>query len=166
MIEECHVEDLTPNFAEGDFFEAADAFGCGNLPRTLVALRRHFFAGGDARPVITALQNRNRLLIQLRVLLDSGEVRVGQRGLAGVAKKTAGLFFVAIDDVLTGATPVAPVPVPAAVAPVPATPAPAAPLGPARAARPGGLSLIGAAAFGAISMLVGVLVGAWISRKR
>ena len=88
---------------------------------------------------------------------------VGQRVLAGVAKKTAGLFFVAIDDVLTGAKPV---PVPAAVAPVPATAAPAAPLGPARAARPGGLSLIGAAAFGAISMLVGVLVGAWISRRR
>lgn len=80
-IEESHVEELTPNFAEGDFFEAADAFGVGDLPRTLAALRRHFFAGGDARPVITALQNRNRLLIQLRVLLDSGEVRLGPRGL-------------------------------------------------------------------------------------
>jgi DNA polymerase-3 subunit delta len=81
VIEESHVEDLTPNFAQGDFFEAADAFGCGDLPRTLAALRRHFYAGGDARPVITALQNRNRLLIQLRVLLDTGEVRVGSRGL-------------------------------------------------------------------------------------
>jgi DNA polymerase-3 subunit delta len=80
-IEESHVEELTPNFAEGDFFEAADAFGSGDLPRTLAALRRHFFAGGDARPVITALQNRNRLLIQLRVLLDAGEVRLGPRGL-------------------------------------------------------------------------------------
>jgi DNA polymerase-3 subunit delta len=81
VIEESHVEDLTPNFAQGDFFEAADAFGCGDLPRTLAALRRHFYAGGDARPVITALQNRNRLLIQLRVLLDTGEVRVGSRGV-------------------------------------------------------------------------------------
>jgi len=80
-IEESDVEDLTPNFAEGDFFEAADAFGRGDLPQTLAALRRHFFAGGDARPVITALQNRNRLLLQLRVLLDSGEVRLGPRGL-------------------------------------------------------------------------------------
>jgi hypothetical protein len=34
-----------------------------------------------------------------------------------------------------------------------------------QAARRGGLSLIGAAAFGAISMLIGVLVGARISRK-
>ncbi len=80
-IEEEHVEELTPNFAEGDFFEAAEAFGSGDLPRTLAALRRHFFAGGDARPVITALQNRNRTLIQLRVLLDAGGVRAGPRGL-------------------------------------------------------------------------------------
>jgi DNA polymerase-3 subunit delta len=80
-IEESDVEELTPNFAEGDFFEAADAFGRGDLSRTLAALRRHFFAGGDARPVITALQNRNRLLLQLRVLLDTGEVRLGARGL-------------------------------------------------------------------------------------
>lgn len=80
-IEERHVEELTPNFAEGDFFEAADAFGLGDLPRTLAALRRHFFAGGDARPVITALQNRNRLLVQIRALLDSGEVRSGPRGI-------------------------------------------------------------------------------------
>ena len=80
-IEENHVEELTPNFAEGDFFEAADAFGRSDLPGTLAALRRHFFAGGDARPVISALQNRNRLLVQLRVLLDAGAVRAGPRGL-------------------------------------------------------------------------------------
>jgi hypothetical protein len=37
---------------------------------------------------------------------------------------------------------------------------------PSRGARPGGASLIGAAAFGAVSMLVGVLVGAGIARRR
>ena len=81
VIEESHVEELTPNFAEGDFFEAAEAFSHGDLPRTLAALHRHFFSGGDARPVIAALQNRNRLLVQLRVLIDAGEVRIGSRGL-------------------------------------------------------------------------------------
>jgi DNA polymerase-3 subunit delta len=80
-IEEAYVEELTPNFAEGDFFEAAEAFCGGDLKWTLAALHRHFFAGGDARPVITALQNRNRLLVQLRVLIDTGEVRLGPRGL-------------------------------------------------------------------------------------
>ena len=81
VVEEAHVAELTPNFAEGDFFETAEAFGRGDLKWTLAALHRHFFAGGDARPVLTALQNRNRLFIQLRVLLDTGEVHVGPRGL-------------------------------------------------------------------------------------
>ena len=75
VIEEAHVGDLTPNFAEGDFFAAADRFFAGDLPGTLVELQRHFFAGGDARPIISALQNRNRILIQCRVLIDNGELR-------------------------------------------------------------------------------------------
>jgi len=90
-IEEAHVAELTPNVAEGDFFEAAEAFFAGNLPRTLEAVRRHFFAGGDARPLISALQNRNRILVQIRALLDAGEVRLGPRGLdpAGFSRAAA-----------------------------------------------------------------------------
>ena len=75
VIEEAHVEELTPNFAEGDFFAAADRFFAGDLPGTLAELQRHFFAGGDARPIISALQNRNRILLQCRVLIDNGELR-------------------------------------------------------------------------------------------
>ena len=75
VIEEAHVEELTPNFAEGDFFAAADRFFAGDLRGTLVELQRHFFAGGDARPIISALQNRNRILIQCRVLIDAGDLR-------------------------------------------------------------------------------------------
>jgi DNA polymerase-3 subunit delta len=74
-IEQAHVEELTPNFAEGDFFAAADRFFAGDLQGTLAELQRHFFAGGDARPIISALQNRNRILIQVRVLMDNGELR-------------------------------------------------------------------------------------------
>ena len=81
VIEEVHVAELTPNVAEGDFFETAEAFFSGDLKWTLQALHRHFFTGGDARPVISALQNRNRILLQIRALLDSGEVRLGPRGL-------------------------------------------------------------------------------------
>lgn len=80
-IEEAHVAELTPNVAEGDFFEAAEAFFSGDLKWTLSALHRHFFSGGDARPIISALQNRNRILLQIRALLDSGEVKLGPRGL-------------------------------------------------------------------------------------
>jgi DNA polymerase-3 subunit delta len=89
VITEEAVAELTPNFAEGDFFEAAEAFFSGNLTRTLEALHRHFFAGGDARPVITALQNRNRLLLQMRALVDAGDARLGQRGLENLSKAAA-----------------------------------------------------------------------------
>jgi DNA polymerase-3 subunit delta len=85
-IEEANVAELTPNVAEGDFFEAAEAFFSGDLNWTLAALHRHFFSGGDARPVISALQNRNRILLQVRTLLDAGEVRLGPRGLDGLPK--------------------------------------------------------------------------------
>lgn len=74
-IEEAHVIELTPNMAEGDFFEAADRFFASDLKGTLGALQRHFFAGGDARPVLSSLQNRNRILIQARVLIDAGDLR-------------------------------------------------------------------------------------------
>ncbi|MBI5689795.1 MAG: DNA polymerase III subunit delta [Verrucomicrobia bacterium] len=86
VIREEHVAELTPNVAEGDFFEAAEAFFSGDLKWTLTALHRHFFAGGDARPVLAALQNRNRLLLQVRALLDAGEVRLGSRGLDGLPR--------------------------------------------------------------------------------
>ena len=89
LITEAHVTELTPNVAAGDFFEAAEAFFSGDLKWTLAALHRHFFAGGDSRPVISALQNRNRILIQVRALVDAGEVRLGPRGLDGLPRAAA-----------------------------------------------------------------------------
>ena len=76
VIEEAQVIELTPNQAEGDFFESADRFFAGDLHGTLHALEKHFFAGGDARPVLSSLQNRNRILIQARVLIDAGDLRM------------------------------------------------------------------------------------------
>ncbi len=85
-IAEADVAALTPNAAQGDFFETADAFFSGDLQWTLAALKRHFFAGGDARPVLSALQNRNRILIQVRALADAGDARVGPRGVDGLPR--------------------------------------------------------------------------------
>ncbi len=84
VIEEASVAELTPNVAQGDFFEMAEAFFSGDLKWTLEALRRHYFTGGDARPILAALQNRNRILTQLRALVDAGDVRVGPRGVDGL----------------------------------------------------------------------------------
>ena len=73
------IMELVPDFGEGDFFEATEAFFSGNLKWTLEAIDRHFFHAKDARPLLSNLQNRNRLLIQLRVLVDGGELDPGSR---------------------------------------------------------------------------------------
>jgi DNA polymerase-3 subunit delta len=81
VIGENHVAELTPNVAEGDFFEAVEAFFSGHVQRTLDALHRHFFNGGDSRPILASLQGRNRLLLQIRALVHAGELRIGSRGI-------------------------------------------------------------------------------------
>ncbi len=73
---------LVPNFGEGDFFEPVEAFYSGDLEWALASLRRFFYhepQGG--RALVSSLQNRNRLLIQLRVLVDAGEIRIGRGGI-------------------------------------------------------------------------------------
>jgi carbon monoxide dehydrogenase subunit G len=115
---------------------------------------------------------------------------VGQRVLTSVAKKTAGLFFSAIDDVLTGKKPVGAAAVAAAVphtgggvaadagapagagtgagapAAAPAFGATLAPAGGAAASPFGGLGTLGAVLVGAAAALIGVLIGARIARRR
>lgn len=106
---------------------------------------------------------------------------VGQRVLTGVAKKTAGLFFSAIDDVLTGKKVLEPAAAPASspgvaaagTAPAAVTTgvtgaAPTAAAGTSVVPAPAGrrLDLLAAAAFGAVSMAIGVLIGARAGRAR
>lgn len=91
---------------------------------------------------------------------------VGQRMLTGVAKKTAGEFFGAVDDVLTGKAPAA-----AAVGPAVAAPAGAAPAAPGvyeapAAARRATPDFVLGVAAGAAAALLGALVGGWLSRRR
>lgn len=92
---------------------------------------------------------------------------VGQRVLTGVAKKTAGEFFKAVDDVLAGRVPEAiPVAVPAVV-PGATEQAPAV----FRAPAPSAVALAGdrfvqGAVFGASVALLGALVGGLVARRR
>ena len=78
-ITEKVILEVVPDYGEGDFFEASEAFFSGKLDWALDAIDRHFFQGKDARPLLSTLQNRNRLLIQLRVLVDGGEIDPNQR---------------------------------------------------------------------------------------
>ena len=75
------LNELVPNFGEGDFFEPVEAFYSLKLEWTLDSLRRYFFIAKDSRPLLTSLQNRNRLMIQMKALLVSGQIQLGPRGL-------------------------------------------------------------------------------------
>ena len=90
-IDEQTINALVPNFGEGDFFEATDAFFSGNLEWTLEALKRHFFSNSQGRPLLGSLQSRNRLMIQLKILKDSGEIKgsyqLGKNELGRMASK-------------------------------------------------------------------------------
>ena len=93
---------------------------------------------------------------------------VGQRVLTGVAKKTAGEFFGAVDDVLTGRAPSVPAPREEPVGPVAAAPAPGVFTAPPAAARSAGVTddFVRGAVFGAVVALAGVLVGGLVARRR
>ena len=90
------IMELVPDFGEGDFFEATEAFFSGNLKWALESIDRHFFHAKDARPLLSNLQNRNRLLIQLRVLVDGGELdpntRLSKDQLERIGQKHAHHF--------------------------------------------------------------------------
>ena len=88
------VAEQVPSIGESDFFEAAEAFYSLDLEWTLKAIHRHFFAGHDARPLITSLQNRNRLLIQMKAL-ESGGVFRGRMSKSTLeqAAETYGGYF-------------------------------------------------------------------------
>jgi carbon monoxide dehydrogenase subunit G len=88
---------------------------------------------------------------------------VGQRMLAGVAKKTAGDFFSAVDDVVSGRS-AAPPPVGGAAAAV-AAPSPAVYDAPIRAAVHGN-DFVRGATIGIAATVVGALIGGWIAGRR
>jgi carbon monoxide dehydrogenase subunit G len=92
---------------------------------------------------------------------------VGQRVLTGVAKKTAGEFFKAVDDVLTGKAPSVPTPREETAHPVALPPgAPGVFTAPAPGPAVAGSEFLRGAVFGAVVALAGVLVGGLVARRR
>jgi DNA polymerase-3 subunit delta len=90
-LKEADVHQLVPTFGEGDFFEPIEAFAERDLPWALEALDRYFFNEDSCRPLLSALQNRLRLLIQIRALADAGDVRVTTAGLPKGAIESASM---------------------------------------------------------------------------
>jgi len=89
---------------------------------------------------------------------------VGQRLLSGVAKRTAGDFFTAVDQVLTGAVEEA-VPADGAAPPGSGEAGPRVYSAPARRAAPPGGDFAAGVVLGAAAALLGALVGGWLARR-
>lgn len=150
---------LTDHDAPGAFTLKASGAGA---PGTVSA---------DVKVTLADLGSGTRLDYDADAIVGGMIGGVGQRVLTGVARKTAGEFFQAVDDVLTGKALEIPAPrealagLPGAAAPAPAaagvytapTP-PAAPLAGADFAK--------GAVFGAVVALAGVLVGGLVTRRR
>ena len=83
------VNDMVAQFGETEFFELAEAFYHSNLEQALQSVRRHFFTHKDARPVLSSLQNRNRLLIQLRALKEGQWLDLGSQQMSKQALQRA-----------------------------------------------------------------------------
>jgi len=80
-IKQSDVLLLVPTFGEGDFFEPIEALAERDLKWGMESLDRYFFNEDSSRPLLAVLQNRLRLLIQIRCLADSGDFRVSEAGL-------------------------------------------------------------------------------------
>ncbi|MDR2603049.1 MAG: DNA polymerase III subunit delta [Puniceicoccales bacterium] len=64
------VLSLTDDYDTGNFFEPIEKFFENDLEETFKSIDRYFFHNTDARALLSALQSRNRTLIQLRTLAD------------------------------------------------------------------------------------------------
>ena len=80
-IKETDVHLIVPTFGEGEFFEPIEALAARDLKWGMESLDRYFFNEDSSRPLLIVLQNRLRLLIQIRCLADSGDFRVSDAGL-------------------------------------------------------------------------------------
>ncbi|MDR2432208.1 MAG: DNA polymerase III subunit delta [Puniceicoccales bacterium] len=70
------VLSLTDDYDTGNFFEPIEKFFENDLEETFKSIDRYFFHNTDARALLSALQSRNRTLIQLRTLADLGYLKV------------------------------------------------------------------------------------------
>lgn len=78
------VIDITSTLDEGEFFEPVEAFYSRKAAWGLSSVRDYFTLrkDADARPILAAFFNRNRLLLLIRAAEAEGYARVGPRGIS------------------------------------------------------------------------------------
>ncbi|MDR3143537.1 MAG: hypothetical protein LBT57_01660 [Puniceicoccales bacterium] len=65
------VRELVPELQPDEFFEAVELFYAADLAQALRGLERYFIHHREARPLLAALQQRNRLMLVLRYGVDT-----------------------------------------------------------------------------------------------
>jgi carbon monoxide dehydrogenase subunit G len=123
----------------------------------------------DVKVTLAEADGHTRLDYDADAIIGGVVGGVGQRVLSGVAKKTAGEFFKAVDDVLTGKAAAVPAPRDeATTGQLSAAPTPGVFTAPPSASGSGidAPDFIKGSVVGAAVALAGVLVGGWVSRRR
>ena len=67
-----NVKDLVADANPMEFFDQIDVFYGANRSAVIDSIEKYFWFNSEGRPLLYALQARNRLLIQLRSLIDDG----------------------------------------------------------------------------------------------
>jgi DNA polymerase-3 subunit delta len=70
------VNLLVDPSSSGEFFQQIEKFYSPSIDEKLDAIGRYFYFVNEARPLIAGLQNRTRLMIQLRALVDSNKIQL------------------------------------------------------------------------------------------
>jgi DNA polymerase-3 subunit delta len=69
------VEAIAVDFRGDDFFETVDLFFGDSTEQFFRSIRRYFLYQEEGRPLLAALKNRTRLLIQLRYFYENDGVK-------------------------------------------------------------------------------------------
>jgi DNA polymerase-3 subunit delta len=69
------IEAIAVDFRRDDFFETVDLFFEDSPEQFFKSVRRYFLYQDEGRPLLAALQNRTRLLIQLRYFYENDGVK-------------------------------------------------------------------------------------------
>jgi DNA polymerase-3 subunit delta len=87
------VAAIVCDYDGGNFFEPVEKFFSGSMVEIFQSIDGYFFCNGDARPLLSALQSRNRILIQLRALIDAKRIRICNGGMSKGDFAYAAKFF-------------------------------------------------------------------------
>jgi DNA polymerase-3 subunit delta len=101
-IDARHVGAIVVDLRSDDFFETVELFFGDDVEAFARGIRRYFLYREEGRPLLAALQNRLRLLIQLRHLYEKDAMeRVSKTTLEGLRDKYAPLFQGEVADIFT-----------------------------------------------------------------